>query len=102
MAPDIISPETEQAYDFTEGDNITCNATGYPPPDIVWLNNNGSVVDENRLVLNSVMATGVGNVSSRIVSMIVRRGDSGVYKCVANNSIGNDTSAISITVKCKF
>ena len=99
--PIITIPETKQAYNITEGNNITCTATGYPVPDIVWLNINGSVVDENRLVPSSIMTTGIGNVSSMSVSMIVRRGDSGVYSCHTNNFLGNDSSTINITVHCK-
>ena len=101
MAPVITIQEIEQTFNVTEGDSITCTATGYPVPDIVWLNNDGSVVDKSRLVTGSVMATGVGNVSSLSVSMIVGRSDSGVYKCLATNSVGNNTNTINITVHCK-
>ena len=81
---------------------ITCTATGYPVPDIVWLNNDGSEVDENRLIPGSTMTTDITNVPGVSVSMIVRRSDGGVYTCVANNSVGNDTSTIHITVQRKL
>ena len=97
--PIIITPETKQVV--TEGDNITCTATGYPVPDIVWLGNDGSEVDKNRLITDSAIATGVGNLYNVSVSMTVGRNDTGVYKCIANNSIGNDTRTINITVNCK-
>ena len=90
-----------EEYTVTEGDNITCTATGYPEPDIVWLNHDGSVVDKNRLVTDSEITTGVDNLVKVNVSMTVRRNDGGVYKCVANNSVGNNTSIINITVNCK-
>ena len=96
--PIIITPDTKQAYNITEGGNITCTATGYPVPDIVWLNN-GSVVDKNRLVPISTMATGVSSMS---VSMVIRRGDGGVYACVASNFLGYDSSTVNITVQCKL
>ena len=102
MAPAITTPDTKQTYNITDGDSITCTATGYPVPDIVWLNNDGSVVDRNRLVTDNVMATGVSDISSVSVSMIIRRSDGGIYKCVANNSLGNDTSTIHITVQRKL
>ena len=94
-------PEAEQEYIITENDNITCTAIGYPVPDIVWLNNDGSVVDKNRIKTDGAMATGVGNLSIVSVSMTIGRNDTGVYKCIANNSIGNDTRTINITVHCK-
>ena len=92
---------SEQEFNITEGDIITCTATGYPVPDIVWLNNDGSEIDKNRVKSDSTMATGVGNLSNVSVSMIIGRNDTGVYICIANNSIGNDTRTINITVNCK-
>ena len=88
-------------YNITEGDTITCTATGYPVPDIVWVNNDGSVVDKNRIQTDGAMATGVGNVYNVSVSMTVERNDAGAYTCVANNSIGNDIRTINVTVNCK-
>ena len=88
-------------YNITEGDTITCTATGYPVPDIVWLNNDGSVVDKNRIQTDSAMATGVGNLYNVSVSMTIEINDAGAYICFANNSIGNDTHTVNITVHCK-
>ena len=97
-APVITGSEKE--FNITEGDNITCTATGYPVPDIViWLNSNESVVDKNKLKTDN--STGIGNLSIVNVSMTIGRNDTGVYKCIANNSIGNDTRTINITVHCK-
>ena len=100
-APIIIMQETEQAIVANEGDSITCMATGYPVPDIVWLNN-GSEVDENRIIPGSIIATGVANMYNVNASIIVRRGDTGIYTCLANNSVGNDARTFNITVQCKF
>ena len=100
--PVIDITETEQLYNITEGDtSITCTATGYPVSDILWLNNDGSEVDKNRVKTNSAMATGVGNLYNVSVSMTIGRSDAGVYTCIANNSIGNDTHTTNITVNCK-
>ena len=96
--PILIIPESNK---FTENSNITCTATGFPVPDIVWQNNDGSVVDKSRIKTGSVMATGVGNLFKMSVSMIIGRNDAGVYTCTANNSIGNDYRTINITVTCK-
>ena len=100
--PNITTPEAEQMYTVDDGDNITCTATGYPVPDIVWLNNDGSVVNASRsiIVTDSVTTADIGNLSSVSVSLLVTRNDAGVYMCVANNSIGNDT--ITIAVQCKL
>ena len=90
-------------YTVTEGDNITCTATGYPEPHIVWLSIDGSIVGENRTKITiTARSTDSDNIFNKSVSIIVGRGDGGTYKCVANNSIGNDTNISIVTVKCKL
>ena len=96
--PIITIPENKQSYTLTENDNITCTATGYPVPDIVWENDDGS---SNRLVTGSLKADN-GNIPSVSVSLTVRRTDTGVYSCVANNSVGNDIHTINVIVQCKL
>ena len=91
---------TEQKYTVTEGGNITCTATGYPVPNVVWLNSDGSVVDENRVLPDDAMATGVGNLFNKSVLLMIRRNDNGVYTCLANNSVGTDI--INITVQSEL
>ena len=98
-----------QQINVTEGSNgsITCTATGYPVPTVVWENSDGSSLSNNRLVSGSPMvsSTGVGNVSSVSVELMVIRAmrvDSGTYRCSANNSVNSTTRNINITVQCKF
>ena len=102
IANEQIHRVVEQTYRITEDGNITCIATGYPIPDVVWLNGNvnGSVVAKNRQTFGSAKATGNGNLFSVSALMVIRRNDTGVYKCVANNSVG--TSTVNITVMCKL
>ena len=98
-----------QRFNINEGNNrsITCIATGYPVPTVVWQNSDGSSVSNNRLVSGSPvnMPTGVGNVTSVSVELMVigaMRVDTGMYRCSANNSIGNDAVVnISLTILCK-
>ena len=102
VVPVVTIPETKHTFNATESDWITCTAEGYPTPDITWLNNNESEVDKDRLVTSSVMATGVGNITNKSVTINIRRDDGGVYKCIATNSVGNDTETINFTVQCKL
>ena len=99
-----------QQFNITEGSNgsITCTATGYPVPTVVWQNSDGSSLSNNRLVSGSsvnISSTGVGNVTSVSVELMVigaMRVDTGMYKCSANNNIGSDTAInISLTLQCK-
>ena len=52
VAPTITTPMERQEFNITEGSNgsITCTATGYPVPTVVWQNSDGSSLSNNRLV----------------------------------------------------
>ena len=101
-------PFEGEQLNITKGSNgsITCTATGYPVPTVVWQNINGSSLLNNRLVSASPMSsfTGVGNVSSVSVELIVIGAlgvDTGMYRCLATNAIYNTTRNITITVQGK-
>ena len=98
-----------QHFNITEGSNgsITCTATGYPVPTIVWQNSDGSSLSNNRLVAGSpvISTTGVGNVSNVSVELMVigaMRVDSGMYSCSTNNNVSSTTRNIIIIVQCKL
>ena len=98
-----------QQFNIIEGSNgsITCTATGYPVPRVVWQNSDGSSLSNNRLVSGSPvnMSTGVGNVTSVSVELMVigvMRVATGMYRCSANNIVSSTTRSISITVPCKL
>ena len=78
---------------------ITCEAFGYPPPTVVWNRINERTFSDRVSVSDSV-STGYG-VSVNLTIANTSREDTGVYTCSANNSIGSDSSNVSITVQCK-
>ena len=90
-----------------EGMNITitCEATGYPPPTVVWSKSNGAL--SNRVSASDGVSIPTGNRNVRRVSvnltiMSTSREDTGVYICSANNYIGSDSTNVNVTVQCKF
>ena len=109
VGPNITAPVEVQQFIVTERMNgsITCTATGYPVPTVVWQNSDGSSLSNNRLVSGSpvnISSTGVGNVTRVSVEMMVIgavRVDTGIYRCSANNSVNNATRNINITIHCK-
>ena len=109
VAPTITTPMEGEEFNITGGSNgsITCTATGYPIPTVVWQNSDGSSLSNVRLVSGSpvnISSTDVGNVSSVSVELMVigaMRVDSGMYRCSANNSISSTTRNIMITIQCK-
>ena len=109
VPPNITTPTEGQEFTITEGNDrsITCTATGYPPPTVVWQNSNGSSLNNVTLIslLHMVSSTGIGNVTSVSVELIVTgamRGDTGMYTCSAENSVGKVTDVtVTITVQCE-
>ena len=111
VAPTITTPMEGQQFNITEGSDesiTTCTATGYPVPTVEWQNSDGSSLSNSRLMSGSPvnMPTGVGNVTSVSVELIVTgamRVDTGMYGCSASNDIGDDTAVnISLTIQCKL
>ena len=109
VAPNITTLMEGQQFNIIEGSNgsITCTATGYPVPTVVWQNSDGSSLSNNRLVSGGpvISSTGVGNVSSVSVELMMigaMRVDTGMYRCSANNSLSSISRNISITIQCKL
>ena len=83
----------------TEGDNLTlsCNATANPVPTISWTRD-GSPVD-----INDNERMGFSAKKTQLSITNVSRTDSGEYRCVARNSLGNDTSnPAKVDIQCNF
>ena len=93
--PEVTShPESE---DIEEGGNVTfsCNSTANPLPTISWTKDESPITNNSRISFSVV---------KRVLTITkVSRKDSGKYRCVASNKLGNDTSkAAELNVKCKF
>ena len=102
-----VSPYTVKPFIITqpkstapqEGDTVKlyCNATGSPILHISWTFD-GSVIKVNN---NSRIS--LSNDSQELTITNVNRGDSGDYRCLVKNRVGNDTSDPSlINVLCKY
>ena len=73
---------------------LFCNATGNPPPTISWTKD-GSPLNNNQGILFSG-----DNETLSIAS--INRSESGNYRCVARNGLGNDLSnPAKVDVQCK-
>ena len=79
-----------------EGENLTlyCNATGNPEPSISWTKDGTSISNNSRISLS--------DDNKQLTITNVNRKESGEYRCVAKNWVGNDTSnASTVYVQCK-
>ena len=82
---------------------IVCEAFGYPPPTVIWNRINGSLSDRVSVSDSVSVPTGYGNVTRMSVNLTITnasRGDTGVYTCSANNSIGSDSKNVEMIVQC--
>ena len=80
----------------TEGENVTlhCNATGYPLPTLSWTKDGSGISNNSRISFSAD--------KKQLAITKANRVDRGAYRCVANNSLGNDTSmAAVVDVQCK-
>ena len=80
----------------SEGENLTlsCNATGNPVPTISWTKDGSPVNQSGRISFSAD--------EKQLTITNVNRTDSGEYRCMASNSLGNDTSSAStVDIQCK-
>ena len=80
----------EQIQNLTveEGRNVTkeCNVTaGTPPLNVSWKNLKTGLVIKGKL----------------LTIINIRRNQSGEYRCIANNTCGNESTGMFIDVHCK-
>ncbi|XP_022799390.1 muscle, skeletal receptor tyrosine protein kinase-like, partial [Stylophora pistillata] len=73
-----------------EGENVTlyCNATGNPLPTLSWTKDGSNISNNPRISFSEG--------KNQLTITNAKRVDSGAYRCVANNSLGNDTSSAAV------
>ena len=78
---------------------FTCDVDGNPVPTISWTRDGSLVKNVNDNFTRISFSYGKKQLTITNVS----RTDSGEYRCVAKNRVGNDTSnAASLDVQCKY
>ena len=74
---------------------LSCNASGNPEPTISWTKDGSPI--------NSNSRNSLSEDNKQLTIANVNRTDSGEYRCVASNSVGNKTSnAATLDIKCKY
>ena len=93
--PEItVQPE---AGPKTEGKEVvlSCDADGNPVPIISWTRDGSLVNTSGRFSFSAD--------KRQLTITNVNRTDSGKYRCVASNKLGNDTSNVAtLDVQCKY
>ena len=83
---------------------LSCTVLGLPLPQVTWLTameENGPltvIIPGNSILIEEVSQESDGVVNSILTLTSIQSSQSGIYVCVANNSLGNDTAQTEITV----
>ena len=74
---------------------FSCNSTANPLPTTLWTKDESPITNDSRIIFSVV---------NKVLTITnVNRNDSGEYRCVASNKLGNDTSkAAQLNVECEF
>ena len=86
--PDPVALEQIQNITVEEGRNVTkeCNViAGTPYPNVCWRNVKTGQVSKGKL----------------LTIINIRRNQGGEYRCIANNTCGNESTGMFIDVQCK-
>ena len=102
VTTNVLTPRATEGSDIT----VTCEATGigYLTPTIMWNRNDGPLLRDGVSVSDTAnLTTGNENVTRVSVNLMITnatRDDTGVYRCFANSSMGNDSTNIEIIIQC--
>ena len=111
--PHIVLDPRSAAVAVGGSVEFSCNATGFPPPDILWLKDGVKVMITGNF-LNPNMITAMTIQSSTnpelVVSVLsieqVDLIDAGIYSCLATNNLtdilSDSSLGATLTVQCKF
>ncbi|XP_074498347.1 immunoglobulin superfamily member 10 [Sebastes fasciatus] len=97
-APQIV--ETSQRMTvlfFGDQLRLSCSATGYPKPRVIWRLPSKAVVDQWHRMGSRIQVLDNGTL---IVSTVTDK-DAGDYLCVARNKIGDDLQLMKVSVSMK-
>ncbi len=92
--PYVIGPPLITSV--TAGDNVTiqCIANGFPLPDIVWFKNiNTQLYSTPYMVITHETNQTINTVTSSLSLLQVTEEDTGLYVCIANNTLVEDRVA---------
>ncbi len=79
---------------------LNCTVSGYPVPQITWRRTGQRVLsDDVSTVIEEELSQGSTSVvSSSLVIQGVNSSHGGLYECVAENSLGSDSTQATVTV----
>ena len=100
IAVGVVIVTGPQTQNVTAGQSFTlsCNATGYPVPNVEWTLNGTSYII-NVLVTTITLTEGLRSNTSVLVVNNAITNDTGIYRCIATNVVNNDVQDANVTVQ---
>ena len=98
VAPEIV--ENPKDVTIVEGEHVvfSCMVDGNPSPEVTWTKNE----EKLNITVNQRLTASTLNNKHNLTITDVHRSDSGHYRCVIINSVGNITSSPGhLNVQCK-
>ena len=98
VAPEIV--ENPKDVTIVEGEHVvfSCMVDGNPSPEVTWTKNE----EKLNITVNQRLTASSLNNKHNLTITDVHRSDSGQYRCVIINSVGNITSSPGdLNVQCK-
>ena len=91
-APSLLQRPVGVTVNESQTAKLKCTPDGNPSPKVTWSKLNSSL-PVGRHVVES---------SGALIMKDVRPGDEGVYRCRAENLLGQVNASAKLTVQCKF
>ncbi|XP_033869576.3 vascular endothelial growth factor receptor 2-like isoform X2 [Acipenser ruthenus] len=91
QAPAVLRNLTDQSVNISETIALTCNVSGTPTPNITWMKNNKTLIEDSGIVLTQQNRT--------LTIQRVKKEDRGLYICMACNNQGCHMTQAYLTVE---
>ena len=102
VPPEIVSLPSK--WDAVEGQNtsITCEASGKPAPEILWIINSSPLKNIPPSYIRGKLANNKYVSTSTLSLSPARRKDIGIYGCQAKNLFGDAIKSVTLNLMCKY
>ena len=89
VAPLLLTGPSAINATISENFTLSCNASGYPVPTILWTHNGTTLDDTENDRATVTPSTGLRSVLSVLIVSMGAIDDSGEYACIVNNSVND-------------
>jgi len=89
VAPLLLTGPSATNATISENFTLSCNASGYPVPTILWTHNGTTLDDTENDCATITPSTGLRSVLSVLTVSVGAINDSGEYACIVTSSVND-------------